>query len=95
VLHALTKKQKTAKVGLELTTKEKILQTLNKKDTYGYDLWKIFGKAMTRAAIYQHLSELLRKGLVVSYTKNGRKFFKITARGKKVLRAIKDLKFIV
>jgi threonine synthase len=95
VLHALTKKQKTAKVGLELTTKEKILQTLSKKDAYGYDLWKTFGKIMTRAAIYQHLNELLRKGLVVSYTKNGRKFFKITARGKKVLRAIKDLKFII
>ncbi|MDH7477009.1 MAG: threonine synthase, partial [Candidatus Bathyarchaeota archaeon] len=51
VLHALTKKQKTAKVGLELSTKEKILQILNKKDAYGYDLWKTFGKTMTRAAI--------------------------------------------
>ncbi|MGQ9507406.1 MAG: threonine synthase [Candidatus Bathycorpusculaceae bacterium] len=95
VLHALTKKQKTAKVGLELSTKEKILQTLSKKDAYGYDLWKTFGKTMTRAAIYQHLNELLRKGLVTSYKKNGRKFFKITVRGKKVLRAIKDLKFIM
>jgi threonine synthase len=95
VLHALTKKQKTARVGLELSTKEKILQALNKKDAYGYDLWKKFGKTTTRAAIYQHLNELLRKGLVVGYTKNGRKFFKITARGKKVLQAIKDLKFMI
>ena len=95
VLHALTKKHKTARVGLELSTKEKILQALNKKDAYGYDLWKKFGKTMTRAAIYQHLNELLRKGLVVSYTKNGKKFFKITERGKRVLQAIKDLKLII
>ena len=95
VLHVLTKKHKTARVGLELSTKEKILQALNKKDAYGYDLWKKFGKTMTRAAIYQHLNELLRKGLVVSYTKNGKKFFKITERGKRVLQAIKDLKLII
>ncbi|MEM2995819.1 MAG: threonine synthase [Candidatus Bathyarchaeia archaeon] len=95
ILHALTKKQKTASVGLELTTKEKILQMLSRRDTYGYDLWKKFGKTMTRAAIYQHLNELLKNGLIVSYTKDGKKFFKITERGKKVLRAIKDLKFLM
>ncbi|MGQ9744236.1 MAG: threonine synthase [Candidatus Bathycorpusculaceae bacterium] len=94
VLHALTKKQKTARVGLELTTKEKILQALSKRDAYGYDLWKKFGKTMTRAAIYQHLNELLKRGLVVSYTKNGKKFFKITERGKKVLHAIDELRLL-
>jgi predicted transcriptional regulator len=94
ILHVLTKKQKTASVGLELTTKEKILQALNKKDTYGYDLWKKFGKTMTRAAIYQHLNELLKKGLIVSYTKDGKKFFKITERGKKVLQAIDDFRLL-
>jgi len=50
---------------------------------------------MTRAAIYQHLNELSEKGLTVGYTKNGRKFFKITERGKKVLRAIDDLKLLL
>jgi threonine synthase len=95
ILHALTKKQKTASVGLELTTKEKILQALNRKDTYGYDLWKKFGKTMTRAAIYQHLNELLKRGLIISYTKDGKKFFKITERGKKILHAIRDLKLLM
>jgi len=47
---------------------------------------------MTRAAIYQHLNELSEKGLIVGYAKNGRKFFKITQRGKKILHAIDDLK---
>lgn len=95
VLQALTKKQKTAVVGLELSTKEKILRILSKKDTYGYDLWKKLGKTLTRAAIYQHLNELSKRGLVASYTKNGRKFFRITERGKRVLRAIKDVKLLM
>jgi threonine synthase len=94
VLQALTKKQKTAVLGLEISTKEKILQILGKKDTYGYDLWKKLGKTMTRAAIYQHLNELSEKGLIVSYEKGRKKFFNITQRGKKVLRAIDDLKLL-
>jgi threonine synthase len=95
VLQALTKKQKTAGVGLELSTKEKILRLLSKKDTYGYDLWKKLGKTMTRAAVYQHLNELSEKGLIVSYEKDTKKFFKITQRGKKVLHAIDDLKLLL
>jgi threonine synthase len=95
VLQALTKKQKTAVVGLELSTKEKILRNLSKKDTYGYDLWKKLGRTMTRAAIYQHLNELSEKGLILGYEKNGRKFFKITERGRRALRAIEDLKFLI
>jgi len=95
VLQALTKKQKTAVVGLEISTKEKILRILSRKDTYGYDLWKKIGKTMTRAAIYQHLNELSEKGLITGYIKDGRKFFKITQRGKKVLHAMDDLKLLL
>jgi len=95
VLQALTKKQKTAVVGLEISTKEKILKILSTKDTYGYDLWKKLGKALTRGAIYQHLNELSEKGLVAHYAKNGRKFFTITQRGKKILQAINELKLIL
>ena len=95
VLQALTKKQKTAVLGLDISTKEKILRILSKKDTYGYDLWKKLGKTMTRAGVYQHLNELSEKGLIVSYEKDRKKFFKITQRGKKVLRAIDDLKILL
>jgi threonine synthase len=95
VLQALTKKQKTAVLGLEISTKEKILRILSKRDTYGYDLWKKLGKTMTRAAIYQHLNKLSEKGLIIGYAKNGKKFVKITERGKKVLRAIDDLKLLM
>lgn len=95
VLQALTKKRKTAVVGLELSTKEKILRTLSQGDTYGYDLWKKLGKIMTRHAIYQHLNELGQRGLVTPYKKGGRKYFKITKRGTRVLRAIDELKILL
>lgn len=95
ILQALTKKQKTAVLGLEISTKEKILRILKEQDTYGYDLWEKLGKTMTRAAIYQHLTELYEKGLIASYKRDRRKYFKITQRGKKVLQAIDDLKLLL
>lgn len=94
VLQALTKKRKTAGVGLELSTKEKILRILGRRDTYGYDLWKKLGKTITRAAIYQHLGDLSEKGLIVAYAKDERKYFRITERGKRVLQAIDELKML-
>jgi threonine synthase len=95
VLQVLTKKQKTAVLGLELSTKEKILRILSKKDTYGYDLWKSLGKTMTRAAIYQHLNELSKRGLVIAYEREGRRYFTIANRGKRALRAIDELKVLL
>ena len=95
VLHALTRKRKTAVIGLELSTKEKIMRILSEKDTYGYALWKKLGKTMTRSAIYQHLDDLSKRGLIVAYDKEGRKFFKITKRGERVLRAMDELKILL
>ena len=95
VLQAMTKKQKTAGLGLAVSTKQKILKILSEKDTYGYDLWKQLGKIMTRAAVYQHLNELSDKGLVVGYEENGKKFFRITERGRKVLAAFDDIQLLL
>lgn len=92
VLQALTKKRKTALVGLELSTKEKILRVLSQKDAYGYEIWKKLGKIVERAAIYQHLNELAERGLVAAYQKEGKRYFKITKRGKRILHAIRELK---
>jgi threonine synthase len=95
VLQALTKKQKTAGLGLAVSTKQKILKILSEKDTYGYDLWKQLGKIMTRAAVYQHLNELSDKGLVVGYEENGKKFFRISERGRKVLAAFDEIQLLM
>lgn len=95
ILQAVTKKRKAALTGLEFSTKEKILRILNEGDTYGYELWKRLGRTMTRGAIYQHLNELSNKGLISSYEVEGRKFFKITSRGRRVLAALDELKILL
>ena len=95
VLQALTKKQKAAGLGLAVSTKQKILKILSEKDTYGYDLWKQLGQIMTRAAVYQHLNELSDRGLVVGYEENGKKFFRITERGRKVLAAFDEIQLLM
>jgi len=95
VLQALTKKQKAAGLGLAVSTKQKILKILSEKDSYGYDLWKQLGQIMTRAAVYQHLNELSDKGLVVAYEENGKRFFRITERGRKVLAAFDDIQLLI
>jgi len=95
VLQALSKRRKTAIVGAEFSTKEKILRILNEKDSYGYELWKLLGKTMTRSAIYQHLNDLLERGLVVAYDEKGRRYFRITKRGRRILHAIDESKALV
>ena len=95
VLQALTKKRKTVGIGLEISTKEKILRILNEKESYGYEIWKKLGKVITRPAVYQHLNELEQHGLITSYIKNGKKFFKITKRGIRIIRAIEELKILL
>jgi threonine synthase len=95
VLQALTKKQKAAGLGLAVNTKQKILKALSEADTYGYDLWKQLGQIMTRAAVYQHLNELEAKGLVISYEEAGKRFFRITERGRKVLTAFDEIQLLM
>jgi len=95
VLQALSKKRKTAVVGTDFSTKEKILRILNQRDTYGYELWKLLGKTMTRSAVYQHLNDLSSRGLVSSSLKEEKKYFVITGRGRRVLQAIDEMKAIL
>jgi threonine synthase len=95
VLQALTKKQKTAGLGAAVSTKQKILKVLSVEDAYGYDLWKQLGRTMTRGAVYQHLNELSERGLVTSYEGEGKRFFRITERGRKVLAAFDDISLLV
>jgi threonine synthase len=95
VLQALTKKQKTAGLGAAVSTKQKILKVLSVQDAYGYDLWKQLGRTMTRGAVYQHLNELSDRGLVVGYEEGGKRFFRITERGRKVLTAFDEISLLV
>jgi DNA-binding PadR family transcriptional regulator len=67
---------------------------LSLEETHGYDLWKKMGKTMTRAAIYQHLNDLSRRGAVTSYSREGWKYFRITEHGTRALLTIDELKVL-
>jgi threonine synthase len=95
VLQALSKKRKAALIGADFSTKEKMLRMISKKKTYGYEIWKDLGKTMTRAAVYQHLNDLKSKGLISVQIKDGRKYFTITQRGKRMLKAIDEVKVLL
>lgn len=95
VLQSLSKKRKMAIVETEFSTKEKILRVIARKKTYGYEIWKDIGKTMTKAAIYQHLNDLRNRGLISVQVKDGRKYFAITQRGRRVLKAVDEIKVLL
>ncbi|MEM2714986.1 MAG: helix-turn-helix transcriptional regulator, partial [Candidatus Bathyarchaeia archaeon] len=68
---------------------------ISRKKTYGYEIWKELGRVMTKAAIYQHLNDLRNRGLISVQVKDGRKYFTITQRGRRVLAAIDEVKALL
>ncbi len=94
ILQSLSTRRKSPGIGSSLATKERILRTVARKKTYGYDLWKSMGREMTLGAIYQHLSDLEKRGLISSHTKGKRRYLKITIRGRRVLDALNDLRIL-
>lgn len=95
VLQAISRRRKMVLVEADLSTKEKMLRIIASKETYGYEIWKMLGKMMTKAAVYQHLNELKDKGLISVQVRNGRKYFTITQKGRRVLEAIEEVKALM
>lgn len=95
ILNTLNKKIKSVGLGYKLATKERILRLIDLDKTYGYDIWKNMGKGMTLGAVYQHLSELERKGLVASAVDGKRRYLRLTERGQSVLKALDELKSLL
>ena len=92
ILRTLSKHRKSAGIGFSLATKEQILRTIQRKKTYGYDLWKGIGKEMTIGAIYQHISDLEKRGLITSVAEGKRRYLKLTERGGRVLHVLDELR---
>lgn len=95
ILQNLKRKTKTPILGSKLTTKEDILRNLSQGRTYGYELWKKLGKEMTIGAVYQHLADLERTGLIVSVVDGKRRYVDITEKGQRVLVALDELKILI
>ncbi len=95
ILRNLTKRKKSPRLGSRLATKERILRNIDQQPTYGYAIWKSLGADMTIGAVYQHLTDLEKRGLVKSTPKGKRKLLEITERGKRALEALDDLQVLL
>jgi len=60
-----------------------LIKNISRSKTYGYELWKGMGKKVTLGAVYQHLSDLEEKGLIVSQTEGKRRYLLITEKGQR------------
>ena len=95
ILRNITKRKKSPRLGSRLATKERILRIINQGSTYGYAIWKNLGSDMTIGAVYQHLTDLEKKGLIKSSQMGKRKELEITERGKRALEALDDLQVLL
>ncbi|MHA1716695.1 MAG: pyridoxal-phosphate dependent enzyme, partial [Promethearchaeota archaeon] len=80
------------KMNLRLT----ILEQLNAMDSlgglHGYGIFQNIKNKCSKQAVYQHLKKLEERNFIVSHKdENGRKIYKITTNGKKVLDLLQQL----
>ncbi len=90
IIKALKVKRVRGYAGLP--TKGAILRILSEGDTYGYAIWKRLGRTVTLGAVYQHLTDLESKGLIASFQRAGRRYFRLTDKGLRALRALDELR---
>jgi len=76
-------------------TKLEILRFLEVEESYGYEIWKALGKRLSIQAVYQHLEDLLARGLIEEITGKRRKYFKLTRKGERILRALEELSLLL
>ena len=95
IFQSLSSRRRSPGLGSKLATKEHLLKNISRSKTYGYELWKGMGKKMTLGAIYQHLSNLEEKGLIVSQTEGKRRYLLITEKGRRVLAAMEELRIFL
>ncbi len=92
ILRGLRMRRRHPGLTSRLTTKERILRLMEEGETYGYELWKKLGRGMTLGAVYQHISYLEERGLIASRLKGKRRYLRLTEKGRKVLRALEELR---
>jgi threonine synthase len=92
IIKSLGGRRRSLGLSSRLATKEQLLKSILKRKTYGYALWKGMGRKMTLGAVYQHLSDLENRGLIVSQLEGKRRYLSITEKGKRVLSALDELR---
>jgi len=83
------------KFNIYASTKVKILNVLSMRNMHGYEIWKRIGRIIKIQAIYQHLNELEKLGLIRSQIVGRRKVYSLTDKGENLLKAIEEIKLLV
>ncbi|MFX0090888.1 MAG: pyridoxal-phosphate dependent enzyme [Candidatus Hodarchaeota archaeon] len=87
-------------LGATITTKFEILEIIKEQqNAFGYSLWQDLGgkKKISRQAVYQHLRELVEKGLLSiidaplgkDQSSRRRTYYKLTPKGKRALESMR------
>ncbi len=95
IIQSLSRRRRSPGLGSMLATKERLLRDISQRRTYGYAIWKSMGREMTLGAVYQHLTDLEKRGLIVSHADGKRRYHKITTRGRRVLAALNELRMLL
>jgi threonine synthase len=95
VIRTLDRRRRSTGLGTSLATKERILRMVKRGRTHGYEIWNRLGRRMTLGAVYQHISYLERRGLIVSSTDGRRKYLEISERGLRALKALDELRMLL
>lgn len=75
-----------------INTKAMILEILKSKGPmHGYGLWKELGLMLSVQAVYQHLEELRRKGLVKVEIKGRKKVYSLTDKGLRISEVLSKI----
>ncbi len=73
-----------------LSTKTLILNVLREHgEMHGYKIWKTLGLSVSVQAIYQHLEELEKAGLIESRRAGKKKLYRLTKKGYEIVLALK------
>jgi threonine synthase len=97
LLRRVERRKYTTRLG---ETKLHILQIISRKESYGYEIWKILGERfkvkLKIPSVYQHLAELEDGGLIMrskseTFGKVKRNYYKLTDRGRSVLIQLKNI----
>ncbi len=95
VLRYRDKHRRSPGLGGRLATKERILRLVAEGTNYGYAIWRNLGLQMTTGAVYQHLNDLERRGLIAATKVGKRKELVLTERGRRVLEALDELQALL
>lgn len=73
-------------------TKTEIIKLLKEQEgLHGYAIWKNLKIRITLQAVYQHLHELEKKGVVYSKEEEGKKLYYLSGKGKRVAELLDEI----